>query len=82
MSCYEKNARVMLIIRNSLIFLVFYGSPTCLFAFCGDFELGVAPGFTSADWLSKAPLLSIFLVVCFAPLAFFIKRFALRPHNV
>ena len=81
-SCYEKNAEGILMIRNSVIFLIFYGSPTCLFAFCGDFGLGVAPGFTHADWLSKAPLLSLFLVICFAPLAFFIRRFARRQHNV
>jgi hypothetical protein len=81
-SYYEKNALEMLMIRNSLIFLAFCGSPTCLFAFCGDFGLGVAPGFTHTDWLSKAPLLSLFLIICFAPLAFFIWRFARRLHNV
>jgi hypothetical protein len=26
--------------------------------------------------------LSLFLVICFAPLAFFIRRFARRQHNV
>jgi hypothetical protein len=26
--------------------------------------------------------LSLFLIICFAPLAFFIRRFARRLHNV
>lgn len=80
-SCSERNVKTMSMIRKNLLILFFVGSPSAIYAFCGDFELGVAPGFELADWLSKTPILLLIFLSCFAPLIFFAGRFARRLAN-
>ena len=61
--------------RNQITTCLFLLFPSNVMAFCGDFGLGVAPGFGSEDWSSKALFLFMILILCFAPLAFFVYRF-------
>jgi len=57
------------------LFLTFTLTPSFSWAFCGDFELGVAPGFGASYWINKIYLLTAILMTCFGPLIFFVSRF-------
>ena len=58
-----------------------YFFPSSLNAFCGDFGLGVAPGFGAIDWMSKSPYIFAITLLSFAPLIFFVTRFVRKLRD-
>ena len=69
----QKKAKSIMQKKISTCLFLFF--PSNAMAFCGDFGLGVAPGFGSEDWLSRSLFILIILILCFAPLIVFVCRF-------
>ena len=68
--------------RQLIIFFFIISLPSNLNAFCGDFGLGVAPGFGATEWISKSLFLFLITILSFAPLIFFVKRFVRKLRDV
>ena len=66
--------------RRLVGFIVIF-FPSSLNAFCGDFGLGVAPGFGAIDWMSKSPNIFAITLLSFAPLIFFVTRFVRKLRD-